>query len=156
MISMSSHVLSLSPETQRKVGSFIGAIVADAASLHLEWIYDQNKVNKIVSKEKDPAFWEEDHCPFFSLPNGKVSCYADQAIQTLDIMYKNGGSLDESMLIDHFLQYFGDRGSPYQVSLAKRRNNNYPVEGNPHAIYTGHSQEASKPYAIVPFFKEIL
>jgi len=129
MISMSSHVLSLSPETQRKVGSFIGAIVADAASLHLEWIYDQNKVNKIVSKEKDPAFWEEDHCPFFSLPNGKVSCYADQAIQALDIMYKNGGSLDESKLIDHFLQYFGDPGSPYQVSLAKRRNNNYPVEG---------------------------
>ena len=61
--------------------------MADAASLHLEWIYDQNKVNKIVSaEEKDPAFWEEDHCPFFSLPNGKVSCYADQAIQSLTVL----------------------------------------------------------------------
>ena len=128
---MFSYNSNLNPETQRKIGAFIGAIVADAASLHLEWIYDQNKVNKIVSaEEKDPAFWEENHCPFFSLPNGKVSCYADQAIQALNVMFENGGSLDESKLIDHFLKYFGDPGSPYQVALTKRRSNKYPVEGN--------------------------
>ena len=126
---MSINISSLSPKGQRKIGAFVGAIVADAASLHLEWIYNQKKVSKIVGENKDPAYWEEDHNPFFSLPNGKVSCYADQAIQALHVMSENGGSLNESKLIEHFLEYFGDPESPYQVALAKRKNNKYPVEG---------------------------
>ena len=27
--------------TQRKIAALVGSIVADAASLHLEWVYDQ-------------------------------------------------------------------------------------------------------------------
>ena len=87
------------------------------------------KVNRIVGEEKDPAFWIEDHCPFFSLPNGKVSCYADQAIQSLTVLFENDGVYDEVKLINHFLEYFGHPESPYQVSLDKRKNNKYPIEG---------------------------
>ena len=128
-MSIISHISSLKLETQRKIGSFVGAIVGDAASLHLEWIYDQNKITKIVSEGQDPAFWPENHCPFFRLSNGKVSCYADQAIQSLDVMFENGGSYNESKLIDHFIQYFGKTTSPYQVALSKRKENKYPIEG---------------------------
>ena len=43
-MNFSSDISNLEIETQRKIGAFVGAIVGDAASLHLEWIYDQNKV----------------------------------------------------------------------------------------------------------------
>ena len=126
---MISHISSLKLETQKKIGAFIGAIVGDAACLHLEWIYDQNKITKIVVEGQDPAFWPENHCPFFSLLNGKVSCYADQAIQFLDVMFENGGSYNESKLVNHFIEYFGNSTGPYQVSLSKRKDNKYPIEG---------------------------
>ena len=76
---MISSVANLSVETQRKIASFVGAVVGDAACLHLEWVYDQNKVAKIV-ENNDPAFWKENHNHFFSLPNGNVTCYADEVI----------------------------------------------------------------------------
>ena len=87
------------------------------------------QVTRIVSEGKDPAFWNRDYCPFFSLPNGKVSCYADQSIQALNVLFENGGVYDEKKLIDHFLDYFGHPQSPYQVSLGKRKNKKYPIEG---------------------------
>ena len=87
------------------------------------------QVTRIVSEGKDPAFWNRDYCPFFSLPNGKVSCYADQAIQALNVLFENDGVYDEKKLIDHFLDYFGNPDSPYQVSLGKRKNKKFPIEG---------------------------
>ena len=86
-------------------------------------------MTRIVSEGKDPAFWNRDYCPFFSLPNGKVSCYADQAIQALNVLFENDGIYDEKKLIDHFLDYFGNPDSPYQVSLGKRKNKKFPIEG---------------------------
>ena len=50
-MNFSSDISNLDIETQRKIGAFVGAIVGDAASLHLEWIYDQNKVIKKVSNK---------------------------------------------------------------------------------------------------------
>ena len=43
-MNFTSDISSLDIKTQRKIGAYVGAIVGDAASLHLEWIYDQNKV----------------------------------------------------------------------------------------------------------------
>ena len=93
--SLITKVSNLNVETSRKVSAFLGAVVGDAASLHLEWIYDQAKVLDIVGgKDKDPAFWPDSHVPFFTLPNGKVSCYNDEAIQALSVMAKNDGKYD--------------------------------------------------------------
>ncbi len=71
------QVAKLDAEKSRRVSAFVGAIVGDAAGLSLDWIYDQDKLNKIVG-EKNPEFWPESHCPFFKLPNGKTTCYADE------------------------------------------------------------------------------
>ena len=71
-MSVIAQVSKLNIETQRKVAAFVGAIVGDAACLHLDWIYDQKKVENIVGNN-DPAFWFESHCPFFTLPNGNVT-----------------------------------------------------------------------------------
>ena len=48
----------------------VGSIVADAASQHLEWVYDQAALTAIVGDE-NPEFWFENKCPFFNIPNGK-------------------------------------------------------------------------------------
>merc|ERR1711963_689273 len=37
--------------------------------------------------------------------------------------------MGEEKLINHFLEYFGHPESQYQVSLDKRKNNKYPIEG---------------------------
>ena len=129
---MITKVSNLNVETSRKVSAFLGAVVGDAASLHLEWIYDQAQVLKIVGgKDKDPSFFPKSHVPFFSLPNGTVSCYNDEAIQALLAMAMNGGEYDSGKLIDRFMSHFGDPKSPYQIALAKRKEKKkkYPIEG---------------------------
>ena len=55
-----AQVNSLDDLSSRKVSALVGAIVGDAACLHLEWIYDQDKVLKIVHPpSREPAFWPE-------------------------------------------------------------------------------------------------
>jgi len=127
-MSVIAQVSKLNIETQRKVAAFVGAIVGDAACLHLDWIYDQKKVENIVGNN-DPAFWFESHCPFFTLPNGNVTCYADEAIQVLKCMTDNDGVFDDTKVIHQFLKHFGEPSSPYQIALAKRKDKKYPVAG---------------------------
>ena len=69
------------------------------------------------------------------MPNGKISGYGDQAIQTLQSMADNDGVFDEKKLFDHYCNYFGDPKSSYQIALEKRGNWKLstaalPVEGN--------------------------
>ena len=127
--SLIAQVAKLPSETSRKVACMVGAIVGDAACLHLEWVYDQAKIPKIVPEGENPAFWPESHCPFFTLPNGKVSCYADEAVQVLNVMSANDGKFDQGQVIEHYLKYFGDASSPYQVAKDKRKDKKYPIEG---------------------------
>ena len=54
--SLIAQVAKLPTETSRKVASLVGAIVGDAACLHLEWVYDQDKIPKIVPEGESPAF----------------------------------------------------------------------------------------------------
>ena len=125
-----SKVNSLDDLSSRKVSALVGAMVGDAACLHLEWIYDQDKVLKIVKQSNEPAFWPENHNPFFALPNGQLSGYADQALQVLNVMEENNGKqFDASKVVAHFLKFFGDAtASPYQESLRKRREGKFPIE----------------------------
>ena len=125
-----AKVDSLDDLSSRKVSALVGAIVADAACLHLEWIYDQDKVLKIVDHHPEPAFWPENHNPFFALPNGQLSGYADQTLQVLNVMVENNGKFDASKVVAHFLKFFGNATtSPYQESLRKRREGKFPIEG---------------------------
>ena len=69
------------------------------------------------------------------MPNGKISGYGDQAIQTLQSMADNDGVFDEKKLLEHYCNYFGDPKSSYQIALEKRGNWKLstaalPVEGN--------------------------
>ena len=44
-------------------------------------------------------------------------------------MASNDGIFDSGKLIQHFLHYFGDEKSPYQIALIKRRTMKWPIEG---------------------------
>ena len=152
LTSLISKVSAMNNETSRKISSFIGAVVGDAACVHLEWVYDQAKVAEIVG-EKDPAFWPESHVPFFTLPNGKVSCYADEAVQSLNAMAENDGKYDSDKLIQHFLHYFGDPESPYQIAKAKRADKKYPIEGNTNKYLLNSLNMYLLTYAVCIYFK---
>ena len=45
-------------------------MVADAASQHLQWVYDQASLSATVG-DKDPEFWSDNKCPYFNVANGK-------------------------------------------------------------------------------------
>lgn len=127
---MINQVLTLDQQSQRKIAAMIGAVVGDAACMHLQWIYDQDKIAEIVQAGQDPAFWNENHCPFFTLPTGKLTCFADEAVQSLNAMEANDCVFDENKIIEHFLDYFGTETSPYQMALENRKSKAYPIEGN--------------------------
>ena len=42
------QVSGLAPDVSKKVAAMVGAVVGDAASIQLEWIYDQRKLEAIV------------------------------------------------------------------------------------------------------------
>jgi len=121
LASLVKKVAELDPVTHRKISCMVGAAVGDACCVRLEWIYSQNQLERIVGKE-DPVFWKDSHSPYYILPNGKISGYGDQAIQTLQSMADNDGVFDEKKLLDHYCNYFGDPKSSYQIALEKRGN----------------------------------
>jgi len=131
MSSVSKLVLGVSatPEdAKRKISCLLGAVVADAASLPLEWIYQDDKMTGIVG-DNNPEFWPQSHCPFFSVPTGSVSCYTDEMLTTLDTLAHNDAKLDISKVSAAVKLKFGSPDSPYQVALAKRAEKKYPVPG---------------------------
>lgn len=121
-------VVGLPGESKKKISSIIGAVVADAASLPLEWIYQDDKMKEIVG-DSNPEFWPESKCPFFTVPTGKISCYTDELISTLETLANSDGNLDISLLTSAIQTKFGSPDSPYQVALAKRADKKYPVPG---------------------------
>ena len=44
--------------------------------------------------EKNPEFWPECKCPYFSLPTGSLSCYGDETVTTLHCLAHRKGAVD--------------------------------------------------------------
>ena len=55
------------------------------------------------SEGQNPEFWpDSQHNKYFTLPNGKYSCYADEAVQTLNVMASNDSKFDERKVLGMF------------------------------------------------------
>jgi len=121
-------VAALPELAKRKVSCILGAVVADAASLPLEWIYKDQTMLDIVG-DKNPEFWPESHCPFYTVPVGSVSCYTDEMLTTLDTLAHNDAVMDIDKISAAIQTKFGSPDSPYQIALAKRAAKKYPVPG---------------------------
>jgi len=120
-------IKALPEETKMKMASIIGAVVADAASLPLQWIYSGEKMKEVVG-EKSPEFWPESHCPFYSLPTGSVCCYTDEMLTTLASLAAQS-KVDTGNITEGIQTKFGAADSPYQIALAKRPEKKYPIAG---------------------------
>jgi len=73
-------------------------------------------LNKTVG-DSDPEFWAENKCAFFNLPNGKLSCYGDEALTTLEAATDNKNVYDESKQFEAMFSRFRTPDSPYQVTI---------------------------------------
>ena len=78
---------------------------------------------------RNPEFWPESKCPFYTLPNGAVSCYADEVVTSLHSMANSSNSFVIPKVCKDIAVIFGAPNSPYQIALAKRKDKQYPIEG---------------------------
>jgi hypothetical protein len=57
-------------KTDRAKGAIAGALVADAATMGLHWIYDQAKIQSLLAdkgRAASPEFFEPPSCPFYQV-----------------------------------------------------------------------------------------
>lgn len=123
---MLSAAKQLSEVQQRKVAALVGAVVADAAVVPLEWIYDVEKLKGIVG-DKDPVFWPESKCPFFKVPTGRNSCYGDIVGVSLKSLVDKKG-LD---LVDFHTKLYAHYGpgTDYERATQEAAQKVKPVNG---------------------------
>jgi len=123
-------VSGLPDEAKRRISAIIGAVVADAASLPLEWIYKDETMKEIVG-DKNPEFWPESKCPFYTVPTGTLSCYGDELVTSLTTLAASQDivRVDLAKLQESIQTKFGAADSPYQIALARRADKVYPVPG---------------------------
>ena len=61
------------------------------SAVPLHWVYKTDKIDGIVEGAQDVGFWETSQCPFYTIPCGSLSGYADQAYVVLKSLVKNKG-----------------------------------------------------------------
>jgi len=117
-LSLLEEVSSLPALQQRKVGSLLGAAVADAASRPLHWVYDTQLLTSAISSDpQHPEFWPTSHSPFYSLETGDTSCYWDQAMAVMTSLTTHGFSYDK--ICQEFQLQFGP-GSVYNMEARQQ------------------------------------
>lgn len=96
------------PESERGSAAVLGACVADAAAQPLHWNYDTKKLDEKLQnadKHENPEFLHPSGNPFYTLPTGSNTCYADQAFVLLESLVAHKG-LDTGALQKETFDYF--------------------------------------------------
>ena len=112
--SLLSTAKSLSSDrSRRSVASILGACVADAAGRPLHWVYDPDALKRhLTGHEETPEFFPESKSPFYELPTGDNSCYADLALSTLETLAAEEELYDYEKMCQGLMRDFGT-GSRY-------------------------------------------
>lgn len=96
----------------------LGALVADAATLGLHWIYDQEHIRKIAPNQ--PEFTKPDPQNYIDVPgyfahnsrtNGQQSQYGEQLLTLLRSLVECEGKYDEKHYKQLFRDHFGYGGA---------------------------------------------
>jgi len=102
----------------RAASAISGALLADAATMPLHWIYDPQKISNLT-RDQDPAFFLTPSCPFYSTARfpghyslGQSSPYGEQMAAYVTFLVERNGSWDtmafHSFYLD-FLKHYGGR-----------------------------------------------
>ena len=96
----------------------LGALVADAATMGLHWIYDQDRIREVAPDT--PEFTETDAAHFRGVPAffahgsrtaGDFSQYGEQAALMLNSLAGSEGEFDPITFAAHFRSHFGYGGA---------------------------------------------
>eukprot|EP01062_Namystynia_karyoxenos_P040420 TRINITY_DN29487_c0_g1_i1.p4 TRINITY_DN29487_c0_g1~~TRINITY_DN29487_c0_g1_i1.p4 ORF type:complete len:328 (+),score=81.40 TRINITY_DN29487_c0_g1_i1:104-985(+) len=96
-------------EEQRRAAAVVGAVTADAACVPLHWCYKRERLAALLSRGADPAFFSPPANPYYRVPIGSPSCYADQLL-LLGRHIARRGSVDPAELHAETVAYFGEGG----------------------------------------------
>ena len=95
----------------------LGALVADAASLGLHWLYDQQRIRDVAAETpefRNPTAADYEGVPGFYAHAGKAagqfSHYGEQALVMLRSLVSTGGQYDKTRYQDRFCAHFGYGG----------------------------------------------
>lgn len=97
---------------ERGRAAILGALVADAATMPLHWIYDAPKISAMLAErgmEAAPEFYPEPSCPFYKAPAGlgSQSCYGEELLPLLKAMAE-GGAYDTEAYVQAMYDHFKD------------------------------------------------
>lgn len=100
---------------ERRIGAVVGAAVADAAAQPLHWIYDAEKLDKLLSNKEEIEFHDPPANPYYRIDIGKNSSYGDQAYVLLKSLAARR-SFDVDDFQNRSYTFFGP-GSEYDNPL---------------------------------------
>tara|TARA_B110000908_G_scaffold127531_1_gene149655 strand:- start:584 stop:991 length:408 start_codon:yes stop_codon:yes gene_type:complete len=95
----------------------LGALVADAATMGLHWLYDQDRIREVAPEA--PEFVGPNPTHFDGVPaffahagrtSGAQSQYGEQALVMARALAANAGNYDRTVYADHFRAHFGYGG----------------------------------------------
>ena len=106
---------------ESEVAALMGALVADAASLGLHWIYDVERISEIVQQNNGRASFVpldiknfEGVSSYFAhgqRSDGMFTQYGETLLLTIRSMLKRGGRLDVGGYQKDYLNFFGPGGN---------------------------------------------
>ena len=114
--SITAKTMNIESETKLK-NLVLGALVADAASLGLHWLYDQKRIREVAPES--PEFREPNAADYEGVPGyyahgrkraGEFSHYGEQTMVLLRSLTANEGSYDKTRYEDLFREHFGYGG----------------------------------------------
>lgn len=105
-------------ETEARAGVVLGALVADAASMGLHWLYDPNRL-ATLAKKQDPTFLAADRRHFDGAKgyfahegkrSGELTQYGATLALAMNTLVANEGRIDIADYQRRYLQFFGPGG----------------------------------------------
>lgn len=131
--------LKLSPRGRNMV---LGALVADAASMGLHWIYDQDRIRQVAPEA--PEFTSPDAANYEGVPGyfaharlktGDQTQYGAQLVALLNALETSGGLYDEAVYVQAFRDHFGYGGAYVgYIDLATRESLNNHIRAQDEAL----------------------
>lgn len=137
--------LDLTPRGRDMV---IGALVADAASMGLHWIYDQDRISEVAPEA--PEFTAPDAANYEGVPGyfahaqlktGDQTQYGAQLVALLNALEKSDGAYDATVHAQAFRDHFGYGGTYIgYIDLATRESLNNHVRAEDEALRRAKAQ----------------
>lgn len=111
----------------RGKAAIVGALIADAATAPLHWIYDCPKISMLLAdkgKGQNPEFYDPPSCPFYTVQWGGPSAYGDEAYVLLQSVAAVG-ALDPEHYAQTLAEFYQSNPDKYRNRSIKNFMANY-------------------------------